>query len=69
MLHGSSCQVWFDGLSLKYFLIFFSNLVVKCSEGVTEATSDTLSSVMECGKEATIDWVKNNARYQDIVKH
>jgi hypothetical protein len=54
---------------LKYFLPFFSNLVVKCSEGVTEATSDTLSSVMDCGKEATIDWVKKNARYQDIVKH
>jgi hypothetical protein len=53
---------------LKYLLLLFSNLVVKCSEGVTEATSDTLSSVMECGKEATIDWVKKNARYQDIVK-
>ena len=69
MLHGSSCQVWFDGFCLKYFNIFFSNLVVKCSDGVTEATSDTLSSVMECGKEATIDWVKQNARYQEIVKH
>ena len=69
MLHDSSCQVWFDEFCLKYFNIFFSNLVVKCSEGVTEATSDTLSSVMECGKEATIDWVKKNARYQEIVKH
>ena len=66
MLHESSCQVWSDGWCLKYFLLFFSNLVVKCSEGVTEATSDTLSSVMECGKEATIDWVKNNARQEEI---
>jgi hypothetical protein len=44
-----------------YMRVLVNNLVVKCSEGVTEATSDTLSSVMECGKEATIDWVKNNA--------
>jgi hypothetical protein len=68
VLHDSSYQVWFDGFSLKYFLPFYSNLVVKCSDGVTEATSDTLSSVMECGKEATIDWVKENARYEEIAK-
>jgi hypothetical protein len=24
---------------------------------------------MECGKEATIDWVKENASYEDGVKH
>jgi hypothetical protein len=23
---------------------------------------------MECGKEATIDWVKKNASYEEIVK-
>jgi len=44
-----------------YMKILVNNLVIKCSEGVSEATSDTLSSVMECGKEATIDWVKENA--------
>ena len=43
-------------------------MVVKCSAGVTEATADTLDSVMECGKEASVEWIKNNARYEDIVK-
>ena len=23
---------------------------------------------MECGKEASVEWIKNNARYEDIVK-
>ena len=67
MLHEGSCQVWFDGLCLKYFLTFFRTLVVKCSQGVTEDISDTLSSVMECGKEATIDWVKKNANWTKRV--
>ena len=42
-------------------------MVAKCSTGVGEATPATLSSVMECGKMATIGWVKKNARYEGIV--
>ena len=41
--------------------------MAKCSTGVGEATPTTLSSVMECGKEATIGWVKKNARYEGFV--
>ena len=41
--------------------------MAKCSTGVGEATPATLSSVMECGKEATIGWVKKNARYDEIL--
>merc|ERR1719154_621897 len=44
-----------------YMRVLVNNLVVKCSEGVAEATPDTLSSVMECGKEVTKDFVKKNA--------
>merc|ERR1712106_159524 len=44
-----------------YMRVLISNLVGKCSTGVGEATPATLSSVMECGKMATIGWVKKNA--------
>jgi len=45
-----------------YLRVIVSNLVTKCSEGVAEATADSLSTVMDCGKESTIEWVKNNAK-------
>merc|ERR1712106_325713 len=44
-----------------YMRVLISNLVAKCSTGVGEATPASLSSVMECGKMATIGWVKKNA--------
>jgi len=44
-----------------YVRVLVNDLVVKCSAGVTEATADTLDSVMECGKEASVEWIKNNA--------
>merc|ERR1712106_525131 len=44
-----------------YMRVLISNLVAKCSTGVGEATPATLPSVMECGKMATIGWVKKNA--------
>jgi hypothetical protein len=67
VLYQSSCQVKLDIFSFEILFVLFSDLVGKCSAGVTEATSDTLTSVMECGKEATITWVKNNARYVEIL--
>ena len=51
---------------VEIFPDIFSDLVVNCSDGVTEATADTLASVMECGKDATVDWLKKNARYSEV---
>jgi len=44
-----------------YMRVLVNDLVVNCSDGVTEATADTLAIVMECGKDATVDWLKKNA--------
>jgi len=44
-----------------YMKVLIKDMVERCSTGVTEATADTLSTVMECGRKATIEWVKNNA--------
>eukprot|EP00091_Calanus_sinicus_P013857 TRINITY_DN307_c0_g1_i19.p1 TRINITY_DN307_c0_g1~~TRINITY_DN307_c0_g1_i19.p1 ORF type:complete len:173 (-),score=58.62 TRINITY_DN307_c0_g1_i19:143-661(-) len=41
-----------------YMRVLVNNLVIKCSDGVSEATPDTLSSVMECGKEVTKNFVR-----------
>ena len=50
-------------MRVKIFPDIFSDLVVNCSDGVT---ADTLASVMECGKDATVDWLKKNARYSEV---
>ena len=52
-------------MRVKIFPDIFSDLVVNCSDGVT---ADTLASVMECGKDATVDWLKENARYSEVWK-
>jgi len=44
-----------------YMRVLVNALVTECSNGVSEATADTLASVMECGKEATEEWLKKNA--------
>ena len=45
-----------------YNKVLVGNLVASCSEGVTEATAETLDTVMECGKEKVGDYVKENVR-------
>merc|ERR1712119_96972 len=44
-----------------YMKVLVKDVVSRCSAGVAEATADTLTTVMECGRKATIEWVKNNA--------
>jgi len=44
-----------------YMKVLIKDVVSRCSAGVAEATADTLTTVMECGRKATIEWVKNNA--------
>merc|ERR1712025_861868 len=46
-----------------YLRILINNEVKKCTEeeSITSATTDSLSKVMDCGKDNAIEWVKNNA--------
>ena len=45
-----------------YQRVLLSNLVSGCSEGISEATTDSLDTVMDCGKEQVMEFVKENAR-------
>ena len=45
-----------------YQRVLLSNLVSGCSQGISEATTESLDTVMECGKEQVMDFVKENAR-------
>ena len=45
-----------------YQRVLLSNLVSECSEGISEATTDSLDTVMDCGKEQVMEFVKENAR-------
>jgi len=46
-----------------YMRVLINNEVKKCTDekSISSATSDSLSLVMGCGKNNTIDWVKENA--------
>merc|ERR1711976_768203 len=44
-----------------YNKVLVGNLVTSCSEGVTEATAETMDTVMECGKQKVGQFVMDNA--------
>jgi len=44
-----------------YQRVLLGNLVSQCSEGISEATTDSLDTVMDCGKEQVMEFVKENA--------
>ena len=50
-----------------YQRVLLSNLVSECSEGISEATTDSLDTVMDCGKEQVMEFVKENARLKLII--
>jgi len=51
-----------------YQRVLLSNLVSGCSEGISEATTDSLDTVMECGKEEVMEFVKENASPRMLKK-
>jgi len=51
-----------------YQRVLLSNLVSGCSQGISEATTDSLDTVMECGKEQVMDFVKENASPRMLKK-
>ena len=50
-----------------YQRVLLSNLVSECSQGISEATTDSLDTVMDCGKEQVMEFVKENARLKLII--
>merc|ERR1712110_1347066 len=44
-----------------YQRVLLSTLVSECSEGISEATTESLDTVMDCGKEQVVEFVKENA--------
>jgi len=51
-----------------YQRVLLSNLVSECSQGISEATTDSLDTVMDCGKEQVMDFVKENASPRMLKK-
>ena len=50
-----------------YQRVLLGNLVSECSQGISEATTDSLGTVMDCGKEQVMEFVKENARLKLIL--
>ena len=46
-----------------YQRVLLSSLVSQCSADISEATTDSLDTVMKCGKDLVMEFIKENARW------
>jgi len=51
-----------------YQRVLLSSLVSECSKDISEATADSLDTVMDCGKEQIMEFVKENASPKMLKK-
>jgi len=51
-----------------YQRVLLADLVSDCSEGISEATSESLDTVIECGKQEVMTFVKDNASPKMLKK-